>query len=206
MADPLNLKIAENLVNGKNPQQSNLDNQQAIAERMAIFDQAAKTYPIINRFGIQGTAGLSGNGGYLEFWPPDEIGTQSAPRPESLPMDQPGVEIYRADTKPQDVLADVASHWLVNKDPVIQSYFQDFVNSMTPNQQGILDEQYKWAQENMGETRPFDVWAEASGLPGYFRGYAFQQWPAEFNTQAYTPEQMQQFDAMMRYLTSAPRQ
>jgi hypothetical protein len=41
-----------------------------------------------------------------------------------------------------------------------------------------------------------------TGLPAYFRGYAFKQWPDEFNERAYTPEQREMFDRMMNQLTN----
>jgi hypothetical protein len=39
-----------------------------------------------------------------------------------------------------------------------------------------------------------------SGLPSYFRGRAFNQWPQEKTQGWYTPQQMQLFEEMNRYL------
>jgi hypothetical protein len=180
----------------------------------SVFDQAISQYPVLKRSGVSGT--ISPNldngqdplhgGGFLEFWAPGNGGAPQYPRPQSLPMDSPGVEIRSAKTRPIDVLGDVVSHHLINTDPKISGYYQQFQNSLTADQHARLQEQYQYAQKNLGETRPYAEWAQASGLPAYFRGYAFQQWPSDFNQQAYTPQQRAMFDEMMNYLQtrSAP--
>jgi hypothetical protein len=95
-------------------------------------------------------------------------------------------------------MGDVASHHLRYTDPVVKRAYDQFEQSLTPEQNARLKEQYQYAKKNEGETRPFDQWREHSGLPGYFRGYAFQQWDQP--EQLYTPEQLKSFDAMMNYL------
>lgn len=179
----------------------------------SVIDQAMSQYPILQGAGITGTMspnldnGKDPNqgGGYLEFYPPGETGTEGYPRPQALPLNSPGVEVRSAKTRPIDVLGDVVSHHMVNTDPKLSGYYQQFQNSLTPDQHARLQDQYQYAQANQGEARPYDEWAKASGLPGYFRGYAFQQWPDEFNAKAYTPEQRGMFDEMMGYL-KAPLQ
>ena len=71
---------------------------------------------------------------------------------------------------------------------------------MTPDQNKRLQEQYKYYQEHpeYKEQRPFEDWAKASGLPGYFRGYTFNQWPD--STQMYTPEQLEVLNQVRSYL------
>jgi hypothetical protein len=164
------------------------------------FEQALQQYPALQKLGLGYTATPSTSGNMLEFWQPGESGDPTQPRPQGIPLGQPGVEIYSDKVRPIDVLGDVVSHYLVNTDPKIQSYFQTFSQSMTPQQQQILQSQYAHAQANEGETRPFDEWASQTGLPAYFRGYAFQQWPQDFVAKAYTPEQRYMFDEMMQYL------
>ena len=166
-----------------------------------VFAEAMSKYPILRKSGVKGIMNLGGGDGYLEFWPPDERGTPDRPRPKSL-GEAPGVEIYRDDTRPIDVLGDVVSHWLVEKDSKLKSYYDQFMSSMTPDQLARLSNQYNYARENYGEERPFSQWAERSGIPAYFRGYAFQQWEPEFNEEAYTLQQRRMFDEMMRYLSS----
>ena len=167
----------------------------------SVFDQALKQYPIIQKTGTVGVVTPRENAGYLEFYPPGETGTKESPRPQTLPLDKPGVEIYSGKTTPLDVLGDVTSHYLVHTDPVVKQYYQNFVQSLNPQQQQLLQQQYQYAQKNEGETRPFQQWLEIAGLPGYFRGYPFKQWPEDFNKQAYTPEQRAMLDGMMKYLS-----
>lgn len=164
-----------------------------------VFERAVQQFPIISKFGVKGILNPNGGQGYMEFWPPGETGTPDQPRPEMF-GNAPGVEIYRTDTRPIDVLGDVVSHYLVQKDPKIASYYQQFQASITPLQRKVLHEQYQWAQKNEGEARPYEVWRETSGLPALFRGYAFQQWPKEFTDKVYTEDQRKMFDQMMGYL------
>jgi hypothetical protein len=137
---------------------------------------------------------------YLEYWQPNEPGSADYKRPASLPIGTAGIEITNPATRPIDIAGDLVSHGLVESDPRLRGYYQQFQNSITPQQQAILQDQYRYAKANEGETRPFDEWSRSSGMPAYFRGYAFQQWPQDFNERAYTPEQRQMFDGMMNYL------
>ena len=90
------------------------------------------------------------------------------------------------------------AHYLLQTDPKMKAYYQQFVQSLSPDQHGILKDQYTHAVQNEGEDRPYAQWREKTGLPAYFRGYAFDQWP---NSQSmYTPEQLKMFDSMMTHL------
>jgi len=168
-----------------------------------VFNQALKEYPILGRYGVKGKYSPNARDGYLEFWPPGESGPPDYPRPEEF-GDSPGVEIYKEDTKPIDVLGDVTSHWLIEQDPIVSKYYDDFKQSLTPDQRQRLKGQYSYAQQNFDETRPYEQWESMSGMPGYFRGYPFKQWPDEFNQKAYTPEQRSELDRMMGYLATSP--
>lgn len=168
-----------------------------------VFDQALQQYPILKRAGVSAISSLGqGDGNMLEFWPPGEPGSDDRPRPSGLPANVPGVEIYSDKTRPIDVLGDVVSHHLVKADPKVSDYYQKFQTSLTDEQRSRLQEQYAHAQKNFAEKRPYPEWEAASGLPAYFRGYAFQQWPEEFNARAYTPGQRFMFDEMNNYLRS----
>src|SRR5229473_6267124 len=67
--------------------------------------------------------------------------------------------------------------------------YDSFSQSRTKEQKDRLIDQYLYARRNEGEKRPYADWEKISGIPAYFRGYAFKQWPDEFNAKAYTPEQ-----------------
>lgn len=168
-----------------------------------LWAQAQQQYPILSTLGMQFKMNPQPNRGFLEFWPGHETGTPEAPRPQEFPMGTAGLEVYDPNTRPIDILGDVTSHHLMNADPVIKNYYSAFEQSLTPQQQARLTQQYLYAKRNHGETRPYPEWYQMSGLPAYFRGYAFNQWdrPEEL----YTQPQMQQFDQMMNYLKQPPK-
>lgn len=173
-----------------------------------LLEQARDQYPILKNQEIGYKENFGRSKGYLESWPAGETGDATLPRPSDLPADKFGLEIYDRKTSPKDVLADVVSHNLVDTDPKIKAIYSDFKASLQPWQNDILKDQYTHAKEKEGESRPFEQWKTASGLPAYFRGYAFDQWPKEFNDKAYTSEQKTKLDGMMDYLRGgkdAPR-
>jgi len=164
-----------------------------------IFEDAVKEFPVIHKQGL-----FSGPGESTEYWPAGEPGTPARPRPAFIPIDQSGMEIG-PDARPIDVLGDVVSHHMVKSDPVIKKHYEDFAASLNPTQKELLQAQHMYYTKNEGETRPYDQWEKTSGLPAYFRGYAFDQWPTDFNKTAYTPQQRYRLDRMMDYLRGNPQ-
>jgi hypothetical protein len=173
-----------------------------------LLQQAQSQYPVLKNYDYGYVENFQPNAGYLEHWDPNDAGVApTSPesldrlRPSDLPMDKPGLEIRDPTTRPIDILGDIASHHMVNDDPVVKGAYQDLQNSMTPAQQDILQDQYDYAKKNEGETGSYEDWKQRAGMPGFFRGYTFQQWPKEFNDKAYTPEQRQKLDKLMGYLS-----
>jgi hypothetical protein len=194
-------------------QQGPLVSQNAPVAPLNILQQAQQQYPVLKNQNYGYFENFQKGGGFLEHWAPGEPGAAQSPgqplngmRPKQLPLDQPGLEIRDQNTRPIDVLGDIVSHNLVHTDPTIKNVYQNFKQSMTPDQHQILAEQYQYAQKNEGETRSFDDWKQASGIPAFFRGYAFDQWPKDFTNKVYTPEQKQMFDGMMKYLQGGKSQ
>lgn len=134
----------------------------------------------------------------LEFWPPNEPGDDKYPRPSMFPLDQPGVEVRNPNTRPMDIAGDIVSHHLAQSDPQFKAIYDQFEQSLTPRQRTTLKQQYGYAQQNEGETRPYDQWYGASGLPAYFRGYTFQQWPD--SQDMYTGDQRKLLDQVIPLL------
>ena len=168
-----------------------------------LLEAAKKEYPILDQYDIgykySPKQDIEKYGG-LEFFPSDEPGSPERPRPKEFPVGKPLVEVYDPKTRPIDILGDITSHYLIYEDPQVKQYYDQFQNSLSLGQYDRLRNQYQFAKQNFGEKRPYEQWYETSGLPGYFRGYAFQQWPEDFNELAYTPEQRAMFDKMMGYL------
>ncbi len=167
-------------------------------QQQDVFSQAKQQYPILNKYDLQYKMSPNRGKGYLEFWPPGEGGAPDLPRPKEFNINKPGIEVYDPKTRPEDILGDAVSHHLVNVDPQLKADYANFEKSLTPQQQSKLQEQYQWAQKNEGERRPYQDWYKASGLPGFFRGYLFNQW--ENPERIYTPEQIKFFDGVRERL------
>lgn len=163
-----------------------------------LISSAKNEFPILQKLQLGYKYNPSAQPGYLEFWPSGESGTPEWPRPKEFPLGTIGVEVYDPNTRPIDLMGDIASHFLVETDPLMQQYYSNFESSLTPKQQALLMQQYKYDNEHFGENRPYQDWYTDSGLPGLFRGYAFQQLP-DANA-LYTPQQRNMFDNMMNYL------
>ena len=165
-----------------------------------LFEKAKKEYPYLADKDIAFDYAPGKGQGYLEFYSPTETGSPEYPRPQNIPMGKVGVQVFDPKTRPVDILADYVSHYGVENDPYLSAQYKQFTQSFTPEQQKKLQEQYSWYQNNpkFKETRPFEEWAKASGIPGYFRGYTFNQWPD--SSKMYTPEQLNTLNAVKKYL------
>jgi hypothetical protein len=174
-----------------------------------LLQRAKQQFPMLNQMqlGYKNTPGKYTEGGnQLESWPAGEPGTPDRPRPQDFPLNRFGIENYNPHTRPIDLMGDVASHQLRYTDPLVKRTYEQFEASLTPEQNSRLKAQYQDAKTQEGETRSFEQWREHTGLPAYFRGYAFQQWDQP--ERLYTQEQRRSFDQMMGYLRGAqsPRQ
>lgn len=140
--------------------------------------------------------------GWLEHWSKGE--------PDSFDPTRESLEIYNPKTRPLDIAGDIVSHNLARggpgSDPKLTSYYNKFEKSMTPWQRDQIHRDYQFDREHWNEKRPFQKWYNASGLPAYFRGYAFDQWHEGVSPrnptghELYTPDQKTMFDEMMTYL------
>ncbi len=171
-----------------------------MADLGSLLDQTKQQFPILGNYDIGFKNNIGGGQGYMESWPPNETGTPDQPRPNDFPIGSFGIENYSAKSKPLDVLGDIVSHHLINVDPTVKKTYNDFQSSVQPFQEEMLKNQYAHAQQNENETRSYEDWKSNTGVPAFFRGHPFQQWPADFNQRAYTPQQVQMLDDMMNYL------
>ena len=169
------------------------------------IEQSLSEYPILRRLRDNNQIKFSTKptprgekDGFLEFYNGDETGTEKHPRPEEFELGVSGIQLRDPETRSIDILGDWVSHEGVNTDPELKGYYDRFKESMTPRQHEELKDQFKTNQKEYGEKRDFDKWKEISGLPGYFRGYAFDQW--ENSEEWFTPEQIEDFDKMKEYL------
>jgi hypothetical protein len=63
----------------------------------------------------------------------------------------------------------------------------------------MMQERYKFHQQNFGEKRPYDLWLQHTGIPEMFRGYTFDQWGPNA-AKKYTPEQLNILNQVRQYL------
>jgi len=168
--------------------------------KQSVVDQAVNQYPILKNLNVVGQQSIGQQPYKLEFWPPGETGSQDYQRPQNIPINSIGVQIFDKSVTPKDVLADITSHYLINNDKTVKNLYNQFKSSITKDQQERLKNDYKWAQTNENESRPYNQWLEQTRLPAYFRGYTFDQWPNDFNQKVFTKEQFKIFDKLRNYL------
>ena len=165
-----------------------------------MFENAKKEYPYLADKDIAFDYAPGQGRGFLEFYSPEETGSPEYPRPQNIPLGRVGVQVFDPKTRPIDILADYVSHYGVENDPYLSERYQQFQQSFTPEQQQRLQEQYAYYQQHpeYKESRPYEEWLKASGMPAYFRGYTFNQW--DDAKDMYTPEQLKILDAVQSYL------
>lgn len=169
-----------------------------------IYTKAVQQYPIIKNANVTPIVTHDPNNkNMMEFWPQGEQGGPNQKRPDQLPLNQRGIQIFSDKAKPSDVAADVVSHYLVHADPALKGDYQGFVQTFnTPEEQQRLKSDYAWAQKHEGEKRPFEQWATQTRIPAYFRGYVFDQWPDSAKAKMFTPDQQKILDKMSKTITS----
>lgn len=161
----------------------------------ALLSRAEKEYPYLSRSGLVAVTGKNGGKRKLEYWPAGEPGSASIPRPSGIPLGSAGVEVFDGSVSPKDLLADYVSHEAVNSDPELKRMYSEFAASV-PDE--LMRERYEYHRKNFGEQRGYEAWKERSGMPEYFRGYTFDQWPNA--KRMYSPEQLQKLDTVRGYL------
>jgi hypothetical protein len=169
-----------------------------------LWQDALTQYPILGKQNIAYSyqpEDIKNPPGGLEFYDPKED-----QRPKGMPQGRQGIAVFNPSTKPSDLLADWVSHYGRKNDPTISRHYNMFVKSMTPKQKQVLQEQYQYAQKNFGEKRPFKQWAEVSGIPSWYRGHLFNQWPKEFVQNMFEPAQIQMLNKIRPYLNMGDEQ
>jgi len=166
-----------------------------------VGQAAVSKYPILAKYQLKSVVSLGAQPYKLEFWEPNDPGNSVEPRPEEIPMDSIGVQIFSDTVRPIDVLADVVSHYMRIHDPQMKDYYQQFVDSLTPEQKDRLKTDYVWAQKHeVTSPPPYDIWVQRVRLPAYFRGYTFRQWKNSFNRKVFTTNQIALFNKVRIYL------
>ena len=169
-----------------------------------LVNSAKQQYPYLQNVPMSYTKG----DGYLEAYPAGEIGSPQYPRPESLPIDKTGIDIRRQDTTPEMIAGDYVSHHMTENDPFIKDNYNQFINSLTPEQLQLQKNRYNdytrgyYVNEQGNqvelpiEERSFDKWKSVSDDDGIYRGLLFNQWSPD----SYTQEQHKLNEQAQKYL------
>ena len=156
-----------------------------------LLERARQEYPVLQNHDVAFKQSPATDNRMLEFYPVGER--------DSFDPSRAAVEVFGSRAKPSDVAGDIVSHHLAQGgDKRLTEIYSNFERSLTPEQHSRLREQYDYAKANEGENRPYADWYKTSGLPAYFRGYAFSQW--EDPQKLYTPQQIRMFDDMNHYM------
>ena len=172
--------------------------------------RAEQQYPFLQDKDLRVAYNPNREQGMLEFYPPGEVGSEKYPRPEQFPIEKFGVDIRSPMTRPIDVLGDYVSHYGIYTDPVLMASYKEIEKSLTKDQKNHLKSLYedykrgyfldkngnKVELKGQKETRPFEEWLDASGMPGFYRGNIFNQWEDKY----YTPRQLELFSQAKKYL------
>ena len=155
-----------------------------------LVNSAKEQYPYLKDVPMSYTQG----DGYLESYPAGETGSPQYPRPENLPIDVMGIDIRRQDTTPEMIAGDYVSHHMTDNDPFIKDNYNQFINSLTPQQ--LEQQQNRYNDYTRGyyvneqgnqvelpkEERSFDKWKSVSDDDGIYRGLLFNQWSPDSYT------------------------
>ena len=168
-----------------------------------LWQTTREKYPILQQYEFNYAykpEGVEPPGG-MEFYPPEETD-----RPKQFPLGKPGVAVFDYRTTPEDIYGDIATHYLVKKDPKLIEMYNQFKSGMGPQSQEFLRELYREATDpNSGlrgqvETRPYEQWLDVSGMDQYLRGYLANQFNPNDFSKVYTPQQLQVLQQMKQYL------
>lgn len=154
-----------------------------------LFETAQKEYPYLAGKDIAYKYSPKENAEYmLESYQGEDI-------PEWAKGKTAAIEVFNPKTTPLDILGDYVSHYAVQQDPQLKAYYQQFQNLLDP---AAMQQRYQYHTQNLGEQRPYEQWAQMTGVPEMFRGYTFNQW--ENAKDLYTPQQLQVLDQVRKYL------
>lgn len=162
-----------------------------------LWDRAQKTYPILRGVPMGFVVTPDEDRGVLEFFDKTEPGSPENPRPPELPFGTPGIQVFDPATKESDVLADWTSHWGVKTDPRLKRLYEKFTKSLDPE---WMKKRHQSDKKDRGEKRPYQQWFDATGAPGVFRGYTFDQWDKRWNDKVYTSEQIGILDEVRKHV------
>ena len=173
-----------------------------------LIAQAQQQYPFIKQYNPMVVVSPKPGGDYAETWRTGDPGGEGYMRPQGIPLDRVGIQVFRPE---QFSAQDLAAEFL-HVDPQANQARVKLMQSLSPQQvQRIQHEAGDYA-DTMREVRPdmapeqveqIKQRAMENAVDSALRGYTVGQWPAEANAaMGYTPEQLQLLDGLKRYMTT----
>lgn len=160
-----------------------------------LWDETQKQYPRLKDYPIDYAYTPKAGADMMESYAPEE-----EQRPANFPKGRFGLEVFRQDAKPLDLLGDVASHYAVYHDPKMQQLYEQFQKDIPKEGQAALKDLYEESKRDDNEKRPYEDWLKQSGMPAYLRGRLVDQFKPTDYPGAYSPDQLKVLDQMKQYL------
>ena len=165
-----------------------------------LLSDAIKEYPFIAEHNPEVILNKNGGEGFAETYPIGETGKPlnngGFSRPSTLPIDRPGVEVYKPD---QFTSKDLAAEML-HIDPVANKVREELMKSWTPSQLKTLKEHALDYQATLDEGRS-EKDAIQNATDSALRGYTVDQWPAHVNEDLnYSKKQLKMLDDLKSYM------
>ncbi len=161
-----------------------------------LRSQAVEKYPFIKQYNPTVTVG-SGEG-YAETWFPQDFGPTGTERPKNIPAESLGIEIR----KPNEFRSDDIAGEVLHYDPRANQVRGMLDKTLSPQQWDVLKSNALDYEESIRLGLP-ESRARENTIDSAIRGYTINQWPNEINVQMqYTPEQLEQLNALKNYMVT----
>lgn len=162
-----------------------------------LLSDAAEQYPFVKQHNPVVVMGQR-DGDYAETWWKGDEGDSQYPRPQDIPMDRVGVEVFKPNAfGPSDLAAE-----MLHVDPIANGTRQQLLNSLSPQQIATLKRASADYKQSIDMGMPEDK-AMNNAVDSAMRGYTVGQWPQSANDQmGYTPQQQRQLDSLKSYMTT----
>lgn len=167
-----------------------------------LVNGAAKDYPFIAR---HNPVVVLGKGeGYAETYPVGEtgrpLGNGKFSRPDSLPRDKVGIEVYQ----PTKFTAKDLAAELLHVDPVANATREKLAASLTPKQLKVLKQEALDYEATIKEGRS-EKDAIKNATDSAMRGYVVNQWPDDVNARmGYSEGQTKLLENLKTYMQTKP--
>ena len=161
-----------------------------------LRNQAVEKYPFIKQYDPTVTVG-SGDG-YAETWFPQDFGPTGTERPKNIPAESLGIEIRR----PNEFRAEDLAGEVLHYDPRANQVRGMLDKTLSPQQWDVLKREALDYDESVRLGMP-ESRVRENTIDSAIRGFTVNQWPESINqAMQYTPEQLEQLNALKAYMTT----